>query len=119
MLLLRVAHLLELDIYVISVYRPPSSSSADDASLMAFFSSFCTDKEFVLMGDLNLPSIRWAGGESWDAMVPTDRTFYDCFAALGVTQVVRESTMYPSGNILDLVLLSHEERLGDCVVHAQ
>ena len=49
-------------------------------------------------------------------ILPIDELFMDTFAQLGLTQVVEEPTIYPSGNLLDLVLLSHAERLGDCVV---
>ena len=49
-------------------------------------------------------------------MRPLDRKFYDAFTAAGLTQLVQESTKFPSGNILDLFLLTHEERFGDCTV---
>ena len=47
---------------------------------------------------------------------PTDRQFLDAFTDLGLSQMVMESTNFPSGNIIDLCLLSHPERLGSVAV---
>ena len=56
-----ILKLIDFDLYVLNVYRPPSSSSNDNSALLEYLSTFCTDKEVILMGDFNLPSINW-----WD-----------------------------------------------------
>ena len=111
-----IIHLTKYDIYLVNVYRPPSSSPHQNQQLIVFLTDFCTDREVLVMGDFNLPSIQWleeSPAESAHPVSPTDTQFLDCFTGLGLTQVVRESTIFPSGNILDLILFSHEERFGD------
>ena len=110
-------HLFILNIYVVTVYRPPSNSHDDNAALISFISEFCENKEILLQGDFNLPSLRWDNYDVLDTYVlPLDLMFYDTFCSVGLTQVVKEATNFPSGNILDLVLLSSEERIGSCSV---
>ena len=41
-----------------------------------------------------------------------DSQFLDMFAALGLVQMSQVPTYFPSGNVLDLIHYSHEERVG-------
>ena len=111
-----VVHLVLFNIYLINVYRPPSNSASDNENLIQFLNVFCTDKEVIIQGDFNLASIKWGSSISLQDMQPLHRSYYDSFSALGLTQVVNESTIYPSGNFLYLFLLSHEDRFGGCMV---
>ena len=84
---------------------------------MDFLRDFCVDKEVVLLGDLNLPSLCWEKENPAEGYVrPIDLQFLDAFADAGLTQVVEEPAIFPSGNIIDLCLLSHPERMGSISV---
>ena len=41
------------------VYRPLSNSSGDNNHLSQFIWNFSVDREVILIGDFNLPSINW------------------------------------------------------------
>ena len=112
-----IIKLLDSDIYVITVYRPPSYNASENRLLILFLQEFCTDREVVLQGDFNLPTLRWENEEPAGRYVsPLDLTFMELFADLGLTQVVCEPTNFPSGNTIDLCFLSHHERLGSISV---
>ena len=97
---------------MLNVYRPPSISSADNTNLLNFIEQFCSEREVVLLGDFNLPSINWASDTPDVGASTTDLAYFDTFAATGLSQVIEDATNYPSGTIIDLFLLSHAERLG-------
>ena len=64
------------------------------------------------MGDFNLPTLDWSLENVMDKYIsPRDQQFYDCFCTLGLTQWIKEPTFISSGNILDLILTSGEDRL--------
>ena len=44
--------------------------------------------------------------------------FYSCFISLGLEQMVKKSTIFPPGNLLDLILCSHSFMIGNCDVLA-
>ena len=112
-----IVFLLDLDIYVLSVYRPPSYSVAENEALREFLTEFSLGKEVVIMGDFNLPSLKWDDRMGMGGQVSgTDRSFFDCFVACGFSQWVESSTFFPSGNILDLVLTSEIDRIGSVTV---
>ena len=114
-----IIHLTQFDVFVILVYRPPSNSQEDNHNLISFIHSFCYSKEFVLLGDFNLPSIDWSSDSPlFSYMSPTDKLFYDCFVSLGLNQWVVEPTFLSSGNILDLVFTSDDDRVGEIEVLA-
>ena len=100
----------EFDTYIISCYRPPSNTENDDSAFMTFLNEFSSGRTVILMGDFNLPTLRWndeellVGGET-----PRDREFFDAFLIMGLEQWVREPTFIPSGNILDLVFTSDDD----------
>lgn len=113
---LLVIHLFDLDIYVVYVYRPPSYSFLDNHYLLDFIYNFCSNKEIILMGDFNLPSIKWNHEFPGVGLSLTDSLFYESFISLGLTQLITESTYFPSGNILDIILISDSERFGEATV---
>ena len=112
-----VIKLLDVDVFLAAAYRPPSNNTEENRKLMDFLRDFCVDKEVVLLGDLNLPSLCWEKENPAESYVrPIDLQFLDAFADAGLTQVVEEPTIFPSGNIIDLCLLSHPERMGSISV---
>ena len=104
-----------LCLYIVSVYRPPSYSREANEDLARFLIEFSLGKELVVMGDFNLPTLRWNEEEFGGAeyITPTDRFFRERLAECGLTQLVLDSTFYPSGNILDLILCSDADRFFD------
>ena len=98
-------------LYVITIYRPPSYTSTENNNLLDFLSEFCLGKDVLLMGDFNLPSIKWNNDLQGDGLSPTDLLFYNCFTSLGLTEWVLEPTFLRSGNILDLILTSEPDRI--------
>lgn len=107
-------HLTDYDLFVVSVYRPPSSTHEENTMLANFIREFSASREVLILGDFNLPSLKWSESSVWDSYVsPTDRFFYDCFSDCGLTQWVNFGTFFPSGNTLDLVLSSDEDRVGE------
>ena len=109
----------DFNIYVCIVYRPPSYSDLDNLALIEFLESMCGNKEIIILGDLNLPTLTWQNYNVSQGAAPLDSMFYDCFISLGLEQMVRKSTIFPSGNILDLILCSHSFRIGNYDVLAQ
>ena len=104
-------HLTAFDVHCLLVYRPPSNSPDVNKAVLRYITEFCTDKEVILIGDFNLPSIDWLVDPPTASNV-TDSSFLECFSSLGLTQWVHDSTYPRSGNILDLVLTSESDRIG-------
>ena len=105
-------HLVDLDLFVLSVYRPPSYSNEENCRLIDFICEFSVGKELVVLGDFNLPSLRWPMEDSrMLGISPVDRNFKDCFIECGLTQWVEFPTFFPSGNTLDLVLTTDDDRI--------
>ena len=112
-----VVYFHDFDLYVLNVYRPPSNNMADNDDLVNFILNFCDSREVLVLGDFNLPSLKWNIPDILQAYVsPLDLLFYNAFCSAGLTQVVVEPTIYPSGNILDLTFYSSEDRFGHCTV---
>ena len=110
-----IVYLPRYKVYILTVYRPPSYDDAYDDVLIDFLLSFCVNKEVVLMGDFNLRSLKWHERDMLTLHITsTDAKFYDAFVSTGLSQVVKVSTFYPSGNVLDLCLVSDEYRVGSC-----
>ncbi len=68
------------------------------------------------MGDFNLPSVAWGKDLVACGLTARDSNFYNCFISLGLTQWVTEPTFITSGNILDLILTSEDDRVGEVQV---
>ena len=111
-----VIQLMQLDVYYMVCYRPPSYSDMENARTISFLEDFCPGKEIIIMGDFNLPSLNWQDGVPGYVpgvdIGPLDRQFLDMFLSLGLTQWVAETTFVPSGSIIDLMLTSEEDRVG-------
>ena len=105
------------NVYILVIYRPPSSTPSENHELAEFIASFCLGKEVILMGDFNLPNINWCGnaGET-SSCPPLEKQFLDVFDLLGLKQWVREPTFPRSSNILDLILTSDTDRVGQISV---
>ena len=109
-------HLTELNVYVVAVYRPPSSSPDSDKCLHEFLNSFCLEREVVILGDFNLPSLSWESSNPSSCATVCDTQFFNTFNSLGLTQWVRTPTYPRSGNILDLILTTEDDRIGSAVI---
>ena len=105
-------HLIDFNLFCLVVYRPPTQPTQENDDLVRFMSAFCEDKETIIMGDFNLPSLKWNNNFYETAYcTPNDRKFLDCFTSLGLSQVVQKPTHFPAGNTLDLCLVSDAERV--------
>ena len=100
------------DVHIILVYRPPSNSIIDNENLLSFIEQFSVGKEIVCLGDFNLPNLSWNSDIPTDQCTPLERSFFELFNNLGMLQWVKESTYPRSGNILDLMFTSEDDRVG-------
>ena len=101
----------KLKIFILCVYRPPSYDNVQNLELTNYIYNFSLGKEIIILGDFNLPSIKWnSDPENW-SLSANDALFYATFNSLGMTQWVKESTFITSGNILDLVFSSENDRI--------
>ena len=98
----------EIGLNVLTVYRPPSNTAAEDQELADYVEEFCKDKDVCIMGDFNLPSINWNANPP-TATSARDRLFLETFVRCGLTQYISGATYVPSGRTLDLVLTSDSE----------
>ena len=75
-----VVYLCSYDLYIVTIYRPPSFSLIENNALKNFIIDFCEDKEVVLQGDLNLPSIQWDKEDviASSYVLPLDLDFFRC-----------------------------------------
>ena len=104
--------LVQFNVFILVVYRPPSNSPIENERLADFMTDFCSDKEVIIVGDLNLPTINWVHDDQAVGCSALDRVFLEVFLSLGLTQWVREPTFPRSGNILDIVLTTEPDRVG-------
>ena len=65
----------------------------------------------VLLGDFNLPCLGWSK-PSVVQVPPLETMSINAFVTLRLNQWVSEPTFPESGNILDLVLISEQDRIG-------
>ena len=104
----------EWDVHLLAVYRPPSYSQEDNIRMLSFITDYTVDNDVIIMGDFNLPSLRWDLADMLDGYITRlDSLFYDTFAVAGLTQWVDQPTYVPSGNVLDLVLTSDTNVVGN------
>ena len=106
-------HLTDYDLYVLTVYRPPSNSPDENTRLAEFLENFVTGKEVIILGDFNLPTIKWGDNSPDSQACRADKLFFESFSTLGLNQFVNEPTFIPSGNILDLALSTELDRIVD------
>lgn len=98
-------------VYVVIVYRPPSNNNEANESLRTFIGTFCPEKEVIILGDFNLPSLKWNNLNISEHASPFDHSFLNTFTNLSLTQWIDQPTFFPSSNILDLVLTSESDRV--------
>ena len=114
-----IVYLFEYGIFVITVYRPPSNSEMTDSNLINFLEQYCQNKEVILQGDFNLPTLRWDLPDLFSSPISGhDLQFYEMFISVGFDQLVNEATNHPSGKVIDLCLVTHAYRVGQCSVLA-
>ena len=103
-----------LEVYVGVVYRPPSNTNEQNTLLISFLLDKCVNKELILIGDFNLPTLRWScGDQPLRAVSSSDSRFLDAFNTLGLTQWIEEATFPRSGNILDLIFTTETDRISE------
>ena len=100
------------NIHIVVVYRPPSNTSSVNTELVQHIYALCESREVILLGDFNLPALDWLPSGPLTTYPPLERSFLDVFDSLGLHQWVHDPTFPSSGNILDLVLTSEEDRIG-------
>ena len=83
------------------VYRSPNSNKENDEKLNKWISGM--RGKFVIVGDFNYPDIRWDAGSAG----AKGRKFYETIMDKFLQQHIETGT-HSKGNILDLVLSSHD-----------
>lgn len=102
-----------VNVFVFVVYRPPSNSHDQNVALIDFLTENCCNKEAILLGDFNLPTLVWFDSGCLARNPSTlDASFLNAFDVLGLTQWVKEPTFPRSGNVLDLILSTESDRIG-------
>ena len=104
--------LTDLNLYIVTIYRPPSYNLIENMKLVQFIESFCFGKEVVVQGDFNLPDVDWISDSSSNSSSHLGESFYNAFVTVGLNQIIDCPTIHPSGNILDLFFTSDLERIG-------
>jgi hypothetical protein len=86
------------------VYRPPGSDKENDDKLCDLIRF--AEKDTILLGDFNMPGIRW---KEWTSDA-RGREFMETVAEVGMEQLIHFPT-HTKGNILDLVVTNCPERI--------
>ena len=110
-----VIYVKEWSLYIMAVYRPPSYNDGDNEELIRCIYEFCFGKNAILLGDFNLRTLRWSELEEHTLegyVTRLDLKFYEVFLECGLTQWISRGTCWPSGNILDLILTSEADSVG-------
>ena len=74
--------------YISTVYRPPSYTYEENIALVEFIYNLSANKELVLLGDFNLPTISWLNEVLDQNISVSDSMFLDLFQTLGLHQWV-------------------------------
>ena len=108
-----IIFLVQFGIFGVLLYRPPGSGVHENDVLINFLVDFCVGKEAVVMGDFNLPDIKWPQSDCMSFNYQPDvQQFINAFLSAGLTQWVVLPTFPRSGNILDLDLSTEDDRIG-------
>ena len=103
----------DFNIVLVVVYRPPSNTLQDNVLLLEYLQTVCSNCEVILLGDFNLPNIKWTSQNCQSGLSAVERSFFNMFVSLGLHQYVRDGTFLYSDNILDLVFSSELDRVCD------
>ena len=79
--------------------------------------NYCTDTEVLILGDFNLPYLRWESDLPVVYIPRVNKLFSDLFIFLGITRWVHRSTFVISGTILDLILSSEVDKINEKSKH--
>ena len=102
-------------IVVCTLYRVGTLGTENFTKVEAYLQNICKRRgisNFVLLGDLNLSSIKWS---TLECECEIEKSFLSLFDNLGLTQLVKEPT-HNKGNILDLVLATQPYSLSNLTV---
>lgn len=102
-------HLVSFSCYVLVVYCPPSNSLDDKRNLLNFLKDFCVNKEVMILCDFNLSSIIWCDQNVCSCIM----THLLCSLFQLLHQWVKFPTFLYSNNILDLVLSTEKDGIGN------
>ena len=94
------------DLRVVAVYRSQNSTKPNDDELCEWVAKM--NGLYVIIGDFNLPDIRWQTG----CAGAKGRRFLETMKDKFLTQHVQTAT-HDSGNILDLVISIEEDLVRD------
>ncbi len=95
---------------IATIYRPPKAQAAEDTALYEEIKSVIQNKQAVIIGDFNCPSIDWTsmnGDGEGNRLIEMAE---DAFLTLIVTPPTREN------NILDLMFACDPDLIRDCKV---
>ena len=107
-----VKFLCTCNVCLIFVYPPPSYDLAQKNSLICFICEFCTNREVVVLGVFNLATLKCNADDTFfNYATLNDMSFVSTFASVGLTQIIKEGTFFPTGNVLDLCLVLHLGRV--------
>ena len=111
-------HLTSFNCYILAVYRPPSYTLVDNTNLTKFLHQLCLNKETLILGDFNLPTIDWFRDHAkfldYD---PLTASFVNCFNSIGLSQWIVFPTFTPSGKTLDSCPVYKSGQDGQRMVH--
>jgi hypothetical protein len=97
------------------VYRPPNQESLQDDLLIAELRRYCTQPEFIAIGDFNAPSVDWATCNTVHE-AGFDRKLVDFTQDNFLVQNVHEPTRFRDGqqpNCLDLVFTRDDDSISE------
>ena len=106
-----IARLIQMNMTVVLVYRPPRADSRFLAQLYELLNrTYDTCHEMCLLGDFNLPGLTWDEELVTRNATPQEREYFNMFNEMCLSQIVNFPTFLSSSNILDLVFLTDEDR---------
>ena len=94
------------DLQVLAIYRSPNSAKANDDELCRYIERMIGT--YIILGDFNFPDIRWQSGCSGNKGRKFLETMHDKLLTLHV-----ETATHNCGNILDLILSSEDNLVGN------
>ena len=98
----------KIKIVVVLCHRPPDATNEFNTNLLLCFQKLYNAgyHNIMLLGDLNLPSVKW---NSYTSNDPIYQSLCDIFVDFNLTQINDKPSRAANSNILDLVLVSNPE----------